>query len=163
MFYTPRFSYRCLKTTVRVAPTGTAVHASGGYGTGYVPGGYTGVGTGVGNTGVLPSSPPMPGEHPQTQRSGPVGPAGAGVVGSEGAGVTVGGDGSWRPPCGPGRVCDPPCLQDPQNAHLGPIGRDFINISVKLVKTAKCHRFSSKRPPVVPISKTGSKSQLLKN
>ena len=42
-----------------------------------------------------------------------------------------------------------------------PIGRDFINNILKLVKTGKCHQNVSIRPVIVPISKTGSKSQLL--
>ena len=40
-------------------------------------------------------------------------------------------------------------------------GRDYGYISVKLVKTAKCHRKSRKRPPVVPIFQNGSKKSPL--
>ena len=43
----------------------------------------------------------------------------------------------------------------------GQYRRDFSQFTVKLVKTAECHQKVSKRPPVVPISKTRSKSQLL--
>ena len=70
----------------------------------------------VGNTGlyrVPAASPPMPGEHPPDSGAGPVGPAGAGVGGLEGAGVTVGGDGSCTHPSGPVGACGPSLVQDP--------------------------------------------------
>ena len=52
-------------------------------------------------------------------------------------------------------------VQDPQNAASGPIWRDLGSFLEILVKTAKCHQNMSKRPVIVPISKTGLKSHLL--
>ena len=130
---------------------------------GCVPGGYTGW--------VLPgppmapaASPPMTGESAQTQRSGPGRPSGPGVVGSGCSGVTVGGDGSWttlgtaQGPVGP--LQGPPCpgpLECPPRTNTA----TFSLFSVKLVKTAKCHCFMSKRPVIVPILKTRAESHLL--
>ena len=45
---------------------------------------------------------------------------------------------------------------------LGQKGRDSMTFTLKLVKTAKCHQKVSIRPPLLPISKTGSGIHLLK-
>ena len=42
-----------------------------------------------------------------------------------------------------------------------PIRRDSTSIPIKLVKTTKCHRKASKRPPVVPNSQNGSQKSPL--
>ena len=118
-----------------------------------MPGGYT---------GGVPSSPPTSRGAVPVQRSGPRKAHRAWSGWYWGCGRNGGRDGSWDH-LRPGRSTLWPSLsQDPQNAHLGPIGRDSINYSVKLVKTAKCHRFMSKRPTIVPVSKNGSRNHLLK-
>ena len=74
---------------------------------------------------------------------------------------TVGGDGHMTTlrarsvPCGSLPVI---C---PQNAHLRPIWRDFTSFSIKLVKRPECHQNMSKRPTIVPVSKTASRIHLL--
>ena len=116
-----------------------------------IPGGYS-----PGPPSRPAASPPSPGEQSQTQRSGPVGPAGAGVVGSGAAGVTVGGDGLLYHPTGPVGPTGPSLYRTPQNAHLGPIGRDLRSFLIKLVKTVKCRRKVCKRPVIVPNIQNGS-------
>ena len=74
---------------------------------------------------------------------------------------TGGGDGSWTTLRARSVPCGPFPVQDPQNAALGPKGRDFIIFTVKLVKTTKCHLKVSMRPLIVPVSKMASKSHLL--
>ena len=66
---------------------------------------------------------------------------------------TVGGDGHI-PTFGPvGPTRGPSLGYDLGYAHLRPKGRDYDLISVKLVKTAKCHHKIPKRPVIVPIFK----------
>ena len=48
-----------------------------------------------------------------------------------------------------------------QMALLQPKGRDFIIYILKLVKTWECHHFSSMRPGMLPVSKTGLKVMTL--
>ena len=84
MFYTPRFSYRVLKTVICACSRGTATAASAVYGElqdGYWDQGSTRVGyTGWYQGGVYRYTQPRCSRSKQGQRSGPVGPAGAGVV-----------------------------------------------------------------------------------
>ena len=120
------------------------------------PGGYR-----VGYTQGSTTHPPR--EEPNEEC--PKQPAcwrGQGVLGGGNACLVFGGG------TGPGTTT--PCgrarsrwslYQDPQNAASGQYGRDSGHISVKLVKTMECHRKSGKRPTIVPISKTGSRSRLL--
>ena len=111
-----------------------------------------------------PASPLLEEDPRSTQRSGPGRPRGPGVVG---CGVrTYLGDGGrgrvlYHPPGPVGPTLWALPVQDPWNAHLRPKGRDLGHISVKLVKTVRCHQNMSKRPPLVPILKTRSKSHLL--
>ena len=129
----------------------------------------TGYGTGVGSTGGYlgglyrgTTSPPS-----CPQGGAPYSEAGPGRP-CRGLEWVVRGAGCVRamsPPCGPGRS---PCRCPPwdmpllgQMAASGPIRRELRYISVKLVKTTECHRNMCKRPVIVPISKTGTKSHLL--
>ena len=73
-----------------------------------------------------------------------------------------GGDGSWTTPAGPGRALWALPVQDPHNAASGPIRRDSTSILLNLVKTAECHQNITKRPVMLPISKTGPRCHLLK-
>ena len=98
-------------------------------------------------------------------RNCPVGAAcctGQGVLGAGRTG-DGGGDGPCTHPCGARSVSpwEPSLVQDPQNAASWPIGTRFQVISRNIVKTGKCHREVCKRPVIVPISKTSSKSHLL--
>ena len=131
-----------------------------------MPGGYLGGVYRVGSTGWVirgpAASPPIAGERSICSEAGPGSPTGAGVGGRWSSGVTVGGDGLFPTPAGPGRSLWALPGNTPWNAHLGPIRRDFTSFLIKLVKTAKCHQNSSKRPVIVPISKTGSRNHLLK-
>ena len=123
------------------------------------------VGIRVGNTGV-PSQPACSRSPPADQRPPGAGPAcRAGWVGCRVGGRTGddgGRDGSQDHPAGPLQPPGPPLSWDPQNAHLRPKGRHFTLFTVKLVKTTKCHRNMSKRPVILPVSKNGPKSHLLK-
>ena len=100
-------------------------------------------------------------EGPDTSEAGPVGPC----RGPEWVGI-------WSRPRGP--VSARPAPGPPTPAPLGlpgpaslsrgfPTGkrRDLTSFLINLVKTAKCRQNMSKRPPIVPISKTLSKSHLL--
>ena len=128
------------------------------------PGGCTRVYQGGYTGGVLPSQHAAQGS-PHIQRSGPRKPRGLEWVGY----------GDWTRVPGYGgrgrvfptlRARSVPCRALPGNtlgiAHLRPIRRDLGQYSVKLVKTAMCHRNMSKRPVIVPISKTGSRIHLLR-
>ena len=48
-----------------------------------------------------------------------------------------------------------------QTPYQASKGRHFTLFTVKLVRRTKCHQNTSKRPPIVPIFKTGSESHLL--
>ena len=163
---TPRFSYGTSETAICACPTGpvdvgSAIN-SGCTGWGMVPGGYTGwVYRGC-----------IPGYYPSTAQGGPsdseAGPGSlreAGVGGHWGR-VRVPGYGGRDGHSPTLRARSVPCWalprEYPWNAHLGPIWRELRSKPVKLVKTTKCHQNNVKRPPIVPISKTGSESQLLK-
>ena len=131
--------------------------------TGWVPGGCTGWGMGTGwvyRVGV-PGTTLHRARTSLRQRSGPVGPAGAGVV------VSGWGRVSWVPPFGPGRSGQPALpvprtrSQVPHNAVQTAKTSENSHISVKLVKTAECHQKTSIRPVIVPVSKTGFKCRLL--
>ena len=127
-------------------------------------GGYTG-----GYTGrvirVHPASPLCCEEDPYPAKRAPEVPArgwsgwdmGPGIVlqcSAAGTGIS--------PPFGP--VSPPVGFPGiyPWNAASGPIGRDSVTFLRNLVKTAECRHNSSKRPVIVPISKMGSRSRLLK-
>ena len=136
-----------------------------------VPGGY-GVRAGwvyrVGNTGpTQPVNQPRCSRRTQKQTSeaGPGRPTGPGVGGSAGPDVLGTAARTGYIPTLRARSVHPrwPSLgYTPWNAASWPIWRDLTTFPVKLVKTAECHRNSCKRPVIVPISKTGSKSRLLK-
>ena len=115
---TPRFSYRVPKTT---APSsndsstgGAAARVYGrGMGTGWVPGGCY--------TGVIPTQPRCSRREDPVQRSGPRKPCrgwSGWYWGWTDVLVFGGGDGSWRPPCGPGRVPGPSLSPGPLECRL---------------------------------------------
>ena len=162
MFYTPRFSWDTSETVICACPVvprtvvypccrdvrclagctrvGIQVGTWEGY-TGYYPAslkaeGMTAERAPEGLQGlewvVIPAAPAQPSTHP----SGPVGP-------TRGPSLVE----DWAPRANPAS---------------GLIGRDLGQYSVKLVKTWKCHQKVCKRPPIVPIYKTGSKCHLLK-
>ena len=126
----------------------------GSWGGVWYRGGYTGWVYGR----VIPVPSQLPARRSDIQRSGPVGPAGAGVVG-----YLTGCARAPGPPT-PLRYGARFAVQDlsPSKAASGPIRRELVNISIKLVKTAECHQNIRKRPVIVPIFKTGSESHLLK-
>ena len=117
----------------------------------------------VGNTGT-PTDPlcPRRGQHPA--KRAPEAPVG----GWSGWDVELGRTLQTVP-------CTQPC--DHHSLRSGPLrchrparggtwpraakGREFINISVKLVKTAECRQNILKRPVIVPVSILTSKSHLL--
>ena len=115
-----------------------------------IQGGYTG-----GYTGGVPSHTAR-GAHPPTSDQRERAPPQAGWVGSR-----VGG----RTGTAAGRVWTtlrarsghPVALpvHTLRNAASWPIRRDSTSILLNLDKTAECHRKVSKRPAVLPISKTG--------
>ena len=112
----------------------------------------------------------IPGYYPATARrslyseAGPGSPGGAGVGGT-GAGRATGtaAGRSCTHPAGPvGQA--PPALPGAGPCRLPPPGpkrRDLTSFPVKLVKRTECHRKVSRRPPIVPISKTVPESRLL--
>ena len=75
--------------------------------------------------------------------------------------VFGGGGGSQNPPFGPGRPAGLPGSGTLRNAASGPIRARFRSFPRNLVKTGKCHQKTTKRPVIVPILKTGLRSQLL--
>ena len=127
-----------------------------------VPGWVYGVGiagwVGEGYTGTQHTAR---GEVQIPAKRAPNGPAGAGSGWVSGARANGRRDGSWTTPAGPGRSLRALPVQDPQNAALGPIRRELTSFLKNIVKTAKCHQNMSKRPRLVPVSKTGSESHLL--
>ena len=159
---TPRFSYGCPKTGVGTALLAACSTACTVWvGSGWVPGWGIRVGTGRA----------IPGYYPATcsREEGPS-PSGAGP-GSPCKGLEWVGTGSWtrarrRFPGPPLRgPVSPPCgLPCPGTliAASWPIWRDLTSFPRMLVKTAECHQNMTKRPALVPISKTGPKSHLLK-
>ena len=149
---TPRFSYGVPESTVYhgVPVPSRVVHAvpgrcSGLGGTGV---GYTGWVPGRGNTGSLPTS----GKRSPDSEAGPGSP----YRGLEWV-VRV-----QRPPAvpdttpaGPGRSPAVPSLYLALLPASWPIGRDSTSFLRNLVKTTKCRRKVSKRPPIVPNSQNG--------
>ena len=126
---------------------------------GWVQGGvWDWVGTGEGLYRVLPS---RQGRTPQASTdsgAGPGSPKGAGVGGQCAASPYV----RTHPP---GPVLPVPGTPWCSSSRMPPPGqyrRDSTSFPVKLVKRTKCHRNMCIRPPIVPNSKNGSKSQLLK-
>ena len=110
------------------------------------------VGNTEGYTGVLPTQPPRLRETPR-QRSGPRKPLQGAGVGGLGVGIP------FAP--GPTLACSQgpfPAVTGPPRANPAswPIRRDSATFPGNLVKTAKCHRFVSKRPVIVPVSQNGS-------
>ena len=59
------------------------------------------------------------------------------------------------PPFGPGQSPAVPSLSWVPYCRLTAKGARFHDISIKLVKTLKCHRNVSKRPVIVPVFKNG--------
>ena len=114
-----------------------------------------GVGTGRGNTGYparLLEEVPIPAKR-----------APEALQGLEWVGIGAGrARGRISPPCGPGRSLQALPGICSQKRLSGPIRRDLTSFTVKLVKTEECHQYLSIRPVIVPVSKTGSKSRLLK-
>ena len=140
--HAPRDRYQGEVVGVRV---GTGQGGIGGWG----PGGYT---------GRVIRDPPSWLKAEARQRSGPrKALQGPGVGGLAAACARAP---YPTTPCGRARFAGYGPLPG-QKAASGPIGRELVNISVKLVKRAKCHRNISKRPVIVPISKTGSRNHLL--
>ena len=138
-----------------------AVTVSGVYSTG----GYTGWVYRVGIPGCIPGSTQLSGEQSHTSEAGPealregwsgwVWGCGRYWVRWAGTGIS--------PPCGPGRSPAGPSLGDTLGyAHLRPNERELTSFTRNLVKTAKCQQNMSKRPVIVPIFKTATKSHLLK-
>ena len=145
----------------RCVPGGRAGTSAGGCTWG-VPGWVYRVGIPGWQYGVLPSHRAR---RVHTQRSGPRRPC----RGRSGWGMGPGACLQWcsaagtgipplRGPVGTLRV--PPWIPS-QNAASRPKGRDYTPFLRNLVKTAKCHPKSMKRPVIVPVSKTALKSHLL--
>ena len=158
--YTPRFSYdgseTRVPTTRYTAPTDVP---AGAVYLGMVPGWVSGWVYRVGNQGVLPSHlPEEPTRRPATRGSGPCCRQG----GSDAGWADAPGDGQDHPAGPVGRAQALPPCPSLANAVSGPKGRDLASFPVKLVRTARCHQNMSIRPPIVPVSKTGPKSHLLK-
>ena len=141
--------------------TGVLVHRGDG------PGGCTGLGMGngwvyrVGNTGYTQPPHAARGASPDSE-AGPGRPWQGleWVVWVQRARVP-------GPPFGPGRSGPvlPSLSRYPlssQTAVQTSKRRHFTTFYWKLVKTTKCRPFSSIRPVIVPVSKTGSKSRLLR-
>ena len=160
--HTPRFSYRVSKTAVSAHASAYGGWSGGAGMTGTAGGyweGYTGY------RGVLPTQHAARGGPRSRQRSGPRRPAGPEwVVCGPGRTGTGGGTAPGYHPSGP--VGHPAgALPVPRTLGMPPPGqyrRELTSFYLKLVKTAKCHRNMSIRPPIVPILKTGLKSHLFK-
>ena len=148
------------RSRARCGPRGV----SAGWVYGWVPGRVYRVGNTGGYTGYYPASSLCPGRPPYPAERAPEAPWGLEWVGYGGRAhmqVFGGGDGP-RYHLRPGRSTLWPSLYlGPWNAASGPIRRDLASFPRNLVKTAKCHLKSVKRPTIVPISKTGVKSHLL--
>ena len=145
---------------VTVLPVVSTVSASG-----WVPGWVYGWGIRVGNTGVVHPATLHRARTVPVQRSGPGRPAGPGVV-VLGLGRVSWGDGGGDGPGTTLRARSVPCgtLPVPGPRRMPPpghIGRDYGHISIKLVKTVKCHQKVCKRPAIVPIFKNGSRKSPL--
>ena len=156
--WTPRFSYGVPETCVRVVTLAYMV-CGAGWVPGWVYGGvWDGWVLGEGYTGYYPATQRRARNPRPDSGAGPVGPAGAGV-GGQGWGGRVSPD----HPCG-ARSVHPVALPVwvPAFAASWPIRRDYTSFPGNLVKTAKCRQKVSKRPLIVPIFKTASKSRLLK-
>ena len=125
---------------------------------------YQGGCTRVGIPGWLyrgTTQPAARGANP-TSEAGPGTPAGVEWVG----GVQRAYLGRWAGrafphPAGPVGPYGPSLGNTLRNAHLRPKGRELTSFPRNLVKTSGCHQNMSIRPVIVPISKTGPKSQLL--
>ena len=89
-----------------------------------IPGGYQG-----GYTGVLPSQHALLEESAQSQRSGPVSPAGAGAVGTGCSDVRVGGTAPGYHPSGPVGAPGPSLYPGPSECRPWPIRARFHDIS----------------------------------
>ena len=117
-----------------------------------IPGWVYRVGTRVGY--YRDTQPAARGEV-QHQRSGPVGPAGAGVVGAGARTYRAAGTAPGPPLRGPvDALWASPC-PGPSECRPGPIRRDSMKFLRKLVKTAECHQKCQKRPVIVPILQNG--------
>ena len=142
-----RMAYRCMCVPVRAWWDGYWVGTWGG-----IPGGYT---------GYYPATCPRE-EDPYPSEAGPGSPSGGWSGWGYGSGRvtrrrcprTTLRARSVRPAAFP--------VLGPLIADSWPIWRDLTTFLMKLVKTAKCHQNVSKRPPLVPIPKTGPESHLLK-
>ena len=160
--YTPRFSYEGPETCVRAVTDASVYRAREG-----VPGGvWYREGVLGGYTGWVIRGPASSKDvhlqsGAQTSGAGPGSPTGAGVGGSGCSAPYVR---PWVPPL---RPCRPPgplrCTQAllEQMPPLGQYKRELTTFTVKLVKTVKCHQDMSKRPSLVPVLKTASRSHLL--
>ena len=169
MFYTPRFSYGYPETVICACPRGPRTRACAPCWStsvlAVVPGwcrlgGYTGW--------VIPGTTQLPRarEHPQIPaKRAPEAPSRgwSGWV-SEGGTDPFARDHMYTWTSGPTSRAGWPG-QSPAGAFPGPPrakGRDSVTFPRNLVKTMKCHQKVMKRPVIVPISKTGSRSHLLK-
>ena len=171
VFYTPRFSYRVVKTVICacpgvlvLVPVGRGVRVGGVLGAcreGY-QGGYTG--WVIPGPSTIPSQLARQGADPEPAERAPEALAGAGVGGFWGwdRPLRVVPGTSAQPRTHPSGPVGPPAGALP-GTGLGSSGkgRDSYLNSVKLVKTAECHRKVFKRPVIVPIFKNGSQSSPL--
>ena len=111
------------------------------------------VGIRVGYTGVLPSRQAPHAKGGPDSEAGPGRPRGPGVGGQEEPSPYV-----RTHPSGARSVHPWPSLVLlEQMPASGPIRRELTSFLINLVKTPECHRNMSKRPAVVPISKTAPK------
>ena len=140
--------------------TGVLVHRGDGQAGPVVWGMGTGWVYRVGNTGTYPASTLL-GEGPRYSEAGPGSPSrGAGVGGIWVPGARCSSVPPLRGPVGLQPPCTLPPLSSQTAVQTSKTSENMI-ISAKLVKTAECHRNMSKRPSIVPISKTGSRNHLL--
>ena len=127
-------------------------------------GGYTGWVYRVGNTRAIPGTQPRcSGRGPDPAERAPEA-QGLEWVGSGARAYLGTAAGTVLPhpagPVGPGQP-DPPWAGPCGLPPPGHIGRDLTSFSIKLVKTAECHRNVSKRPVIVPIYQNGSQKSPL--
>ena len=118
----------------------------------------------VGNTGEYRYPASLLEEGPTPAKRAPEAPQGLEWVGvGPGRSWDGGRDGSWYHPCG-ARSVSPGPLPVPGPSECPPTakGARFSVISCKVSQNGQVSLNILKRPPILPISKTGLKSHLLK-
>ena len=144
---TPRFSYRTLKTAICTCPGGpasppAATSRGAVWPSGY-QGGYSRVGTRVGNTGVIPGTQPAARGEVQDSEAGPVGPCRGPEWVVMGLGRTDAAGRLLDHPPGPVRsLWDPPC-PGPSECRLLAIG---ARIDLILLKVSQNRQVSPEYP-----------------